>query len=167
MPLPNSLRNFDKSSNMAKNWQKTCLEAIFRLLPGIHENQISGTHSATNLNAHYFTISLFLGAQKESGNHTRQKSLRRRETRSTIKIEDNGTRVTLAFSPLDAKNYSLTSSKPRCDWEKFMSPKYRCLSRAVLTILVVFLTFLTIYVITIYGFKFTNDPPHVSSTNLD
>ena len=105
----------------------------------------------------FCTLSLFLGAQNESSvNYTRQKSLRSRETHSRIKIEDKGTRVTLAFSPLD-KNYSLTSSKPRCDWEKFMSPKYRCLSRAVLTVFVVFLTFLTLYVITIYGFKFTED----------
>ena len=103
----------------------------------------------------YCHIPLFLGAQNESGNYTRQKSLRRLETHSRIKIEDNGTRVTLAFSPLD-KNYSLTN-KPRCDWEKFMSPKYRCLSRAVLTVFVVSLTFLTIYVITIFGFKFTDD----------
>ena len=105
----------------------------------------------------HFFITLFLGAQNELGKYNRQKSFRRQETRSTIKIEDNGTRVTLAFSPLDAKNYSLTSSKPRCNWEKFMAPKYRCLSRAVLTVFVVFLTFLTIYVITIYGFKFTDD----------
>ena len=113
---------------------------------------------------HFFHY-IILGAQNELGKYNRQKSFRRQETRSTIKIEDNGTRVTLAFSPLDAKNYSLTSSKPRCDWEKFMAPKYRCLSRAVLTVFVVFLTFLTIYVITIYGFKFTNDK--VSGASVD